>query len=174
MNKFIVLLRAVNVSGKNIIKMAELKKTLTEQGFKDVLTYIQSGNIILNSEWNKTTTKNKLKECISSAFGFDINLFVFTKSEIREAKLHNPFFDKEANRVFITFLEYQPESDLVEKLSSIVFTNEYFSIHKKVLYYYLPNGVAKAKMSNSFFENKLKVKATGRNINTIEKLIDLS
>lgn len=171
MKKYIILLRAVNVSGKNILKMAELKNTLSEYGFQDVQTYIQSGNILVETDLTRNETQKKIQNCIATEFGLNIEVFVFTKKEFEDAKKNNPYSDKEPNRVFFTFMNSKPDMEKIEQLATISFENEYYSIHNNILYFYLPSGAAKAKMSNSFFEQKLKIKSTGRNMNTIDKLI---
>lgn len=84
---------------------------------------------------------------------------------------NNPFTDNiEPNKLFFTFLNEDPAADL-EKID---FANDQFKVIDKVLYFYLPNGMSNSKLNNNFFEKKLNVISTGRNLNTIHKLIDLA
>ena len=83
MKTYIALLRGINVSGKNIIKMTELKQLFLNEGFKNVTTYIQSGNVVFNTTEN---SKIKLEQLISIAiknqFGYNINLLILTNKEL--------------------------------------------------------------------------------------------
>jgi|SRR5690606_36569856 len=175
MKTYIVLLRGINVSGKNLIKMSELKEILLNAGLSNVSTYIQSGNIILESVLEKTAIEEIVHRLISEHFNCSVPVFCLAVSDMEQALENNPFtVDCEPNRVFVTFLKQTPQPDLIEKLNLIDFGNEQFKITDKLLYFYVPDGMGKSKMNNNFFENKLKVTATGRNLNTIYKLIDLS
>ncbi|MEG1377398.1 MAG: hypothetical protein RSC81_10000, partial [Myroides sp.] len=88
---------------------------------------------------------------------------------------NNPFTENiEPNKLFFTFLNKEPAADLLADLEKIDFANDQFKVIDKVLYFYLLNGMSNSKLNNNFFEQKLKVTATGRNLNTINKLIDLA
>jgi len=175
MNKYIVLLRAINVSGKNIIKMADLKEKLQLVGFVNVHTYIQSGNILLESENNSSEIMKQINSLIKDEFSLDIDIFVLTKHELRESLEQNPFSkDLPGNRVFITFLDKELHSTQVEEFKKLNLSPEEYLINKKCFYFYLPEGMANSKLNNNFIEKKFNVKSTGRNINTINKMLDLS
>lgn len=175
MNIFIVLLRAVNVSGSNIIKMADLRSGLGAAGFEDVRTYIQSGNIVLRSSAKKQAVKEKVRALIADQFGLDIEVFVLELEELEAALQHAPFSDEYAPaRVFITLLSAVPDAGLLDQLYSVDHGAETFCVKDKVLYFYPPEGMAKSKMNNNYFEKKLKVRATGRNLNTVRKMIELA
>lgn len=172
--KHIILLRGINVSGKNSIKMQDLRLLLTNAGFEEVISYIQSGNIILSSPLAKNEVKSTIHHLIQEKLGLDIEVFVITAEELHQALLNNPFqMEHEPNKLFITFLSAQPSTDLVNKLQAKNHGQEEFQLINNVLYFYLPEGMAKSKMNNNYFEKSLKVKATGRNLNTVQKLISL-
>ncbi|MVZ65145.1 DUF1697 domain-containing protein [Sphingobacterium sp. DK4209] len=174
MNTFVIFLRAVNVSGKNLIKMADLKDMLLKEGFTNVQTYIQSGNIILQSESNTDETRDKLTTLFVQHFNLDITCFALTEAELMAARDGNPFDSNlPGNRVFITFLSSKINDSERTEINKLQFPAEEFLCTEKHIYYYLPNGAANAKLSNSFFEKKLKIKATGRNINTVNKMLNL-
>lgn len=175
MKTYIVLLRGINVSGKNIIKMATLKDVLIENGFKNVTTYIQSGNIILSSDLEKDVIATKVQQLIYNHFQLQIAVFCLNLQEMETALQNNPFTDNiESNKLFFTFLNEEPAVDLLADLEKIDFATDQFKVIDKVLYFYLPNGMSNSKLNNNFFEKKLKVTATGRNLNTLHKLIDLA
>lgn len=173
--QYIILLRAVNVSGKNILKMAELKTVLSKAGFENCQTYIQSGNILLESALSKNEIKVKIEHLILEHFNLSIESFVLTAKELTEAIKNNPF-DKTTpgNKLFITFLSQIPLTENINLLRTIDLGKEEYHIHGDILYFYVPDGMSNSKLSNSFIENKLKLKSTGRNLNTIQKLIQLT
>lgn len=172
---YVVFLRGINVSGKNTIKMAELKKVLEGNSFENVVTYIQSGNVLVKSHLEKKAVLKKIQELIYEHFGFNIHVFVFTLDEVENALRNNPFpNDAEPNKVYITFLDRIPDVALVNNLKAIDFGKDVFKIIDDILYFHLPSGMANSKLTNNFFEKKWKVTATGRNLNTIHKIIDLA
>ena len=174
-NQYILFLRAVNVSGKNIIKMAELKSLLIQEGFEGVKTYIQSGNVLLQSSLSKTDVQNKVHRIIQEKFELDITIFIYTQEELISILDKNPYkLPLEGNKVIITFIEIGIAAEIINKIKLIDIGNETFTIHNHIVYYYLPDGMAKSKLNNSFFEKQLKTLATGRNRNTIEKILLMS
>lgn len=174
MNTFVIFLRAVNVSGKNLVKMADLKDALLKEGFTNVQTYIQSGNIILQSANDAVGTREKLTTLFVQHFNLDITCFVLSEAELIAARDGNPFDSNlPGNRVFITFLSSRIDPSERTEINKLKFPAEEFLCTEKHIYYYLPHGAANAKLSNNFFEKKLKVKATGRNVNTVNKMLNL-
>lgn len=155
--------------------MSELVNVLSQDGFENVKTYIQSGNIILESPLKQTQVKDEVQKLIKKHFELTITVFVLTSKELIQIAENNPFIKKdEKNKVFITLLESEPNAELIEKMEAIDFGEEEYFIDKDILYFYVPNGMSNSKLNNTFIENKLKVKATGRNLNTMNKLLDLA
>lgn len=154
--------------------MAELQQLLQLAGFGQVRTYIQSGNILLESDMGKEALGQKIHDLILDRFSLDIEVFVMTGEVLGKALAGNPFPpDAAPNRVFITFLSKLPSPEQVTMLEQMDLGKEQYVLQDNILYFYLPDGMAVSKMSNSFFEQKLKVKSTGRNLNTIQKLLSL-
>lgn len=173
MSKHIVLLRGVNVSGSNIIKMAELKQTLNDTGFKDAVTYIQSGNIVLSSDKPKEEVSLEIHNLIKSKFDLDVPVITLSGSELKKIKDSNPFKEVE-DKCYFVFLFDQPLQVNCEKLAENSYPNEEYVIAEDVIYLYPKLGAGKAKLNNNVLENKLKVTATARNLNTVNKLIELA
>jgi len=172
--QYIIFLRAVNVSGKNLIKMAELKEKLSKAGYQDVQTYIQSGNILLKSDESSEKLATQINSLIKNEFGLDISVFVLAEKELRKSLDDCPFSAELApNHVFITYLDKEPENTVLELFKSIDLSPEEYMHKGKLFYFYLPSGMAKSKLNNNFIEKKLKVIATGRNLNTINKMLTL-
>lgn len=177
METYIALLRGINISGQKLIKMADLKAHLSELKFTDVQTYIQSGNVIFKYE-NKTLEYlgNKIEQKILEKYGFEVTTIVKTPSELQSVIEQTPFLKdqkKDPNRIYITFLSEIPSSINIKKLENIDHSPEEFILKEKTIYFYSPNGYGRAKMNNNFFENKLKLKATTRNLKTVNKLLEI-
>lgn len=173
MKTYISILRGINVSGQKMIKMADLKVLYEELGFTNVQTYIQSGNVVFESQ---ETNPDKLQELIFNQlkkhYGFDVPNLILTPQEIEEALKNNPY--QQYEKMYFTFLDEIPLAENLEKLKAFNYVDEYYEQSKKVIFFYSPNGYGNAKMNNNFFENKLKVKATTRNLNTVKKLLKMS
>jgi len=178
MQTYICLLRGINVSGQKKIKMAELKVLFEGLGFKDVVTYIQSGNIIFKSEEKNTKVlENLIHRMLLNDFGFDVTVIVITPEEIQYAASHNPFEKdktKDPKKFYVVFLQAIPQAANIEKLATYDYSPEEYVLDEQLVYFYAANGAGNAKMSTNFFESKLKVKASSRNWRTVNKLVELS
>lgn len=171
MEKYIVLLRGINVSGKNKLPMAELRDLLNHLDFKNVETYIQSGNIILESNETKSDVCALIKEKIFAKYGYDVPVIVRTIPELKIAIDNYPFSLVNEKIVAFTFLDKKTE------ITEIEFKNlgdDLYKIQNDMVYLYCPNGFGKSKITNNLFERKLKVKATTRNLRTTLKLLELA
>ena len=127
MKKFIALLRGINVSGQKKIKMSELKSLLEKAGFQDVITYIQSGNVIFSSnEKSGEKLVKKISSEIKRRFGFDVQVIILTLKEIEYTLKNNPFIKrkKESERLYVTFLSNIPSKENLQKLNSIDYSPE--------------------------------------------------
>jgi len=172
MQTYIVLLRGINVSGQKKIRMAQLRSALVRSGFQDVLTFIQSGNIILRDKRKKEAVTARIQECILNYFGFDVPVLVFKPSEWKAIYAHNPYSITEANKKNLCFVYLfdTPAADRMLVLEQESFPNEEFHISPKCIYLNCHQGYGKAKCNNNFFEQRLKVKATARNLRTVQTL----
>jgi len=178
MNKFIVLLRGINVSGQKKIIMADLRKMLENLKFHEVETYIQSGNIILKSnEDNNDKIAKKIKKGIAVTFGFDVPVLVKTYDELKSIFDKNPYTDAadiESKKIYFALLQEAPQKELLEKFQKNDFPNDRFVVAENCVYLNYLNGAGKAKLSNNLIERKLKVSATSRNYRTMTKLLEMS
>ncbi|WP_298368614.1 DUF1697 domain-containing protein [uncultured Lutibacter sp.] len=180
MNTYIALLRGINVSGKNIIKMADLKQLLTANGFIEVQTYIQSGNVIFKLN-EKVTEKIEfqISNILNKQYQYNVNVLVLTKKQLDCIFQSNPFIEKnnaiDISKMYVTLLNNNPDLSGVSKIESLISTNDdAFIISGKTIYLHCPNGYGKTKLSNNLFESKLKSPATSRNWKTITKLVQLT
>jgi len=176
MKTYIALLRGINVSGQKKIKMADLKLLFENLSFKNVRTYIQSGNVIFDSSKSNTSELASLIQSgIQKDYGFEVPILVVNSAYINDVVKNNPWNkDKNTDQMYFTFLHEVPSEENVEVIRKISFPAEEFVIDKDVIYFYSANGYGRAKMNNNYFENKLKVKATTRNWKTLNKIIAIT
>jgi uncharacterized protein (DUF1697 family) len=171
MKTYIVLLRGINVSGKNILPMAELRELLSSLQFENVQTYIQSGNIVLNSEFSKEEIVDKVKNGIAATFGYDVPVLARTIDEWEKAIANNPYPTENHKIVSFTFLSEVPIETVVE----VNITNDdVHTVLNDMVYMYCPDGFGRTKLTNNLFEKKLKVTATSRNFRTTMKLLEMA
>lgn len=175
----ISILRGINVSGQKQIRMKDLETVYLSLGFNKVLTYIQSGNVIFMSDDNTTVKElsEKIETAIFDRFGFAVPVIIRTLDEMKSALEANPFKNADRSvpeKIYLTFLDKKPHLADVEKLSHLSFLPDRFIIIEKEVYLNCAGGYGTTKLSNTFFENKLKVKATTRNWNTVNKLTELA
>lgn len=178
MPKYIALLRGINVSGTKKILMKDLKLLFAKLGFKEVVTYIQSGNVVFTT---KAAPSNSLEEMISSAiqkgYGYDVPVIVRTRDQIGTILDNNPYQDQEllsANKVGFILFKQPPKKELLDALEQESFENEELTIIANCGYLVYHKGAGRAKLNNNLIERKLKIDATGRNHRTMMKLLDLS
>ena len=171
MKKYIILLRGINVSGKNILPMSDLRQILNDLDFQNVQTYIQSGNIILESEVSKVLICEKIKKAILDKFGYEIPVIGRTIGEWEKAIEEYPFSTANEKIVAFTFLDRIIGSNEIEINNQGA---DEFKLNKEVVYVYCPNGFGKSKIKNNVFEKKLQVNATTRNLRTALKLLELA
>ncbi len=167
MKTYIILLRGVNVSGKNIILMQDLRNLLSKIGFQNVQTYIQSGNIILTSEEKKSVIPQKIKDAILANFGFETPVLIRTVDEWEKAIENNPYPIDGEKKVAFTFLNKTPKETSIEVNKA---ESDEFTIVDDVIYMYYSH----SKMNIKSFEKKLHVNATSRNVRTTLKLLELA
>jgi uncharacterized protein (DUF1697 family) len=174
--KYISVLRGINVGGKRKILMADLKKLYAELGFENCISYIQSGNVIFASEkLSNTKLGRKIEDAISEKFGFDVPVIVRTCEEWNQSVQTNPYTKThKTENLHVSFLNETPKAELSEALNELNFEPDHFQIIDKDVFIYCPGQYHKTKLSNQFFESKLKLKATTRNWNTVLKLLELS
>ena len=175
---YISLLRGINVSGQKKIKMTDLKAMYKSLGFKNIVSYIQSGNVLFES---KATSFEKLeikiKGQIQKTFGFEVPTLVFDLDFLKKVITSNPYYtstDMDIKPLYVTFLKAAPAEELVKALQTIELPDQYFEISGKKVYLNFPKGYGRTKLDNNFLERKLKVQATTRNWRTTLKLQELA
>ena len=174
MNSYIVLLKGINVGGHKKVPMAELRDLLTQLGFENVLTYIQSGNIILNASQGKLAIERIIFEGIKSNFGFESYVLVKTAKELQCIFDNCPFSEEKKKSSHFLMFHNTPTENMIKITSEKTYEEEEFFILQNCLYFYSIKGYGKVKFNANFFERKFKTFGTSRNYNTMVKLLSLS
>ena len=177
MERYATILRGINVSGQKSIRMADLSKLYESLGFTNVRTYIQSGNVVFESVPGKPDKLVRdIEQAIRNEYGFDVPVLVRTRAEIRAAIRANPFLKEagiDVTRLHLTFLEHAPEKSAARTFDPGPLGQARYSIKDANVYLYCPGGYGKTKLSNTFLEKQLGVRATTRNWKTVNVLNDL-
>ena len=176
MATWVVLLRGVNVGGANRLAMANLRDLITSLGHTEVSTYIQSGNIVLTSaRTDRAGMAAELCDGIEATFGLAVSAVLRTPDELRATLAANPYAtEPNATRVLVTFLTEVPSPDAAARLEPGRFVPERFELLGAELFAHYPNGSGRSKMTLGYFEKRLGVRGTARNLNTVAKLVELS
>ncbi len=173
MQKYISLLRGINVSGQKKIKMTELKELYESLNFTNVTTYIQSGNVVFCSTGKDAKKIQKLIERkIQEVYNFHVPTLILTENKIKKiiSNMHFDLSNIDLSKLAVTFLDSTPDKALLKNLDKFKGDGEEFILLGDVIYLYCPNGFGRTKLTNNLFENKLKVRATSRNWKTTNKL----
>ena len=176
MPALVVLLRGVNLAGRNRVAMPRLREALAEAGFEDVRTYVQSGNVVLSSRARPSTVAAKVERAIHDEFGLDIPVVVRTRDEVAEVVGRNPLGEVATNpkRYQVTFLAEPVGRDVVERIQAEAAPGEKVAVEGREIYAWHPDGVGRSKLATLLSGKKLGVTATARNWTTVTKLLELA
>lgn len=167
MTTHIALLRAVNVGGTGKLPMAELREMCAELGFKNVRTYIASGNLVLESPLASGDVKQKLEARLTDYAGKPQTVLMRSLPEMEQILADNPFPNGAPNRVLVTFLDAAPPSDALETVTHR--KDEEIALGNREIYVHYGEGMGQSKL-----KIPAAAKGTARNINTVRKLIEMA
>jgi len=177
---YIALLRGINVGGNNKIKMADLREALGSLGLTRVQTYIQSGNVLFESDEDEAPLRRRIEQTIEQKFGLSIKVILRTSAELRTIVENCPFTDKqiadaeansEAECLYVSMLLEEPPADRMEKLKAFDAKDDQYRLAGRNLYLLYSQSIRNSKLSAQV--EKLGVPSTVRNWKTINKLIAL-
>lgn len=175
---YIALLRGINVSGQKKIRMPDLRELFMALGYLNVVSYIQSGNVVFKYEKkDPCLLEEEIQIAIKDRFGFDVAVIVKTGEGWNDILEANPFKEMtiaEGNKMYYVLFKHTPEISLVEALKAEKYENEICTIIGDCGYLVCFIGMGKAKLNNNLLERKLKVSATTRNHRTMVKLLEIS
>ena len=147
-------------------------------GLRNAQSLLQSGNVIFKTkEQDLVRLATRIGNGIERTFGFRPGVIVRTSSELRDVIARNPFAARpgiDPSRLLVTFLAADPGSEAREKVLGIKADPEELHIHGRELFIYFPNGMARPKLSVALLERTLKTSGTGRNWNTVTKLLEIA
>lgn len=177
--KYISVLRGINVSGQRKIKMAELTLLYEEEGLENVTTYIQSGNVLFDSEkLYREDIKTRIETAIHKKYGFHVPVDVRAMEEYIKIINSCPFeeakLEENGSKILVGFLSDEPTCDKKKELEEAAQSPEKLKMKGSIVYLYCPNGYGRSKLSNTFIESKLGLTSTTRNWTTVRKLVRLS
>jgi uncharacterized protein (DUF1697 family) len=178
MTVVISMLRGVNVGGHNKIKMEALRGLYESLGLLDAQTYIQSGNVVFRTkERDLALLAKRIGNGIEQGFGFRPDVIVRTAAELRDVIAKNPFRTRpgiDPGKLLVTFLSGDPDADARDKVLKIKADPEEFWLIGRELYIHYPNGMGRTKLPAALIERTLKTSGTGRNWNTVTKLLEMA
>jgi len=179
MAKYISILRGINVGGNRKILMKDLKSLYEGLCFSKVETFIQSGNVIfeLDEKWSAPELEVKIQQAIAETFGFDVPVIVRSAEEWTQIVSKSPFWkemDVDIEKLHLTILKQIPSPELVMEIKGIKFQPDRFEILGSDVFVYCENGYGRTKITNDFFEKKMKIPASTRNWKTVMKLNEMT
>ena len=174
----ISLLRGINVGGKGVMKMADLRSLFESLKFQNVQTYIQSGNVVFcDDEKDIVKLTKRIQDAITKKFGFTPGVMLRTLAEMREAVSRNPFAKRrgiEPAKLHISFLDAKLTPGASDSLRAIALVSEELIPSGRELFIYCSNGMGKSKIPWAKVEKICTGQGTARNWNTVMKLLEMA
>ena len=178
MAAIISLLRAVNVTGYNKVKMDALRELYESLGLRGAQTYIQSGNVVFRTDAKDLARLQKrIEDAIEKSYGFRTGVVLRTSAELKDIIRRNPFAKRsgiEPNKLVVSFLTGEPGPESKQKIAQIKVGPEELVLDGRELYIYYAGGIGSSKLTPAVIERALKVSGTARNWNTVTKLLEMA
>ena len=176
--KYLALLRGINVGGKAKLPMKELAAIFKAAGASTVETYIQSGNVVFQAAEAEACVATVTLE-IARVYGYPGRIVLRTAEELRKAFRDNPFArsasptGNQADPLHVYFLADWPDKSAVAALDHERSPSDSFVVNGREIYLHLPQGMARTKLTNAYFDSKLKTVSTARNWKTVGRLVEM-
>jgi uncharacterized protein (DUF1697 family) len=173
--QWIALLRAVNVGTGRKVAMADLRTWMEEAGAGDVVTYIQSGNVVFShASRSEPELAAQLEARITKRAGFAVPVMLRTAAQLAAVVDANPFPKVDPDRVHVGFMAERPARAAFSGVDAAKFEPEQFAVIGRELWLHLPHGVGRARLPVALGKVKAAPPATLRNWRTVAKLVELS
>lgn len=172
----LALLRGINVSGHNMMKMEALKTMLENIGFQNIRTYLQSGNVFVDSEEEASKIGFMIKQEIFKVFGHEVPVIVLSKKDLELAFDNNPYLkekDIDIKRLYIVFVSIALKKEHIHDLKISQFKPDEASIDENRIFIKYAVGAGKTRLELKYIEKKLNVIGTMRNLNTVTNLLKM-
>ena len=176
MSMNVALMRGLNLGAHNRLPMTDLVQVFVEAGCGDVRTYIQSGNVVFKASQSKLEKlPGLISKRILERFGYKIPVVLRTAEQLGETIQNNPFLKAGAaeETLHVYFLAGVPDARNLTALDPTRSAPDAFHVRGRDIYLQLPNGMARTKLSNAYFDSKLATISTARNWRTVLKLFEL-
>lgn len=173
--KYVALLRGINVGGKNKLPMKDLVSIFESAGCKNVVTYIQSGNVVFECATNVGRLQDAIGAAIEKKFGFNPPFVLRQAAELEDALKKNPFLKARAkeDELHVVFLSEEPAREAIARLEQNRVPPDEFVVRGKEIYLRLPNGAGRSKLAVAPSHPQFGVVATARNWRTVNKLFEM-
>ncbi|HUA73459.1 MAG TPA: DUF1697 domain-containing protein [Solirubrobacteraceae bacterium] len=171
-----VLLRGVNVGGRNKLPMPALREALQDAGMTGVTTYVQSGNVVLESGSKPQALAREVEATIAGAFGLDVAVVVRSRAQLAAVVKRDPLGEiaREEKLYQVTFCAEKPAKAALAKVAERAVEGERLLAHGREVYAWFPHGVGRSKLAAQLSRQDLGVVATARNWRTVKKLLELA
>jgi uncharacterized protein (DUF1697 family) len=171
----LALLRGINVGGKNSLPMKDLTRLFSDAGCANVRTYIQSGNVIFDARAGAPKIASAVSAAIEKKFGYRIPVILRSSEELLKTIASNPYLKTgvDPKWLHVYFLADAPKLDAVALLDPARSSPDVFHVFGQEIYLHLPNGMARTKLTNAYFDSKLSTTCTARNWATVLKLSEM-
>jgi uncharacterized protein (DUF1697 family) len=173
---YLALLRGINVGGKNMLPMKDLVGIFAESGCEAPRSYIQSGNVVFDAAPRVAAeVSTRVAARIADRFGYRTPVILRTADELAAVLAHNPFLVAgiAEEELHVYFLADRPDPRRIEQLDPDCSPPDRFAVHEREVYLRLPDGMARTRLTNAYFDSRLATTSTARNWRTITKLYGL-
>jgi uncharacterized protein (DUF1697 family) len=172
----IVLLRGINLASRNRIAMPELRASLEKAGFKEVATYVQSGNVVLTSRYGPDRVGTEVNALLKQRFGMDVAVLVRSRAELADVVHRNPLAGValDPKRYLVTFLSGTLPPGFADGLGSVAAPREPFVVIGREVYSWHPDGVGRSPLWERLARKTPGVTATSRNWSTVTSLLAMA
>jgi uncharacterized protein (DUF1697 family) len=176
MAQHILLLRGINIGSRNRIAMPALRDALTDAGFDDVRTYLQSGNIVLASSAKPQDIVRKTKRVIANEFRLDIAVVARTRAQLAKVVERNPLgkVAKDPKRYQVSFLAKKPSAEVLRRVEAATAAPEQVVAIGREIYAWHPRTIARSRLWALLAGQELGTTATARNWTTVTSLLELA
>ena len=171
--RWVALLRAVNVGGTGKVPMAALREHLGTRGFADVTTYIQSGNVVLSAgtfDDDPVAVARGVEETIAEHFGHRTDVLVRSAAQMQSVLAANPYGDADPAKVGVQFCTAEVSAEAVEWMRAKASENEQVVAIGTELYVFFGDGMGRSRLGTA----RTGVVGTMRNLRTVTKLVQMS
>jgi uncharacterized protein (DUF1697 family) len=172
----VAMLRGINLGPNRRIPMADLRQLLTDAGFENVKTYVQSGNIALSATAKPVQLEKELATLLEERFGFAVPVVVRSRRQLAAVVNHDPIpgAADEPKLYQVTFLAAKPPAAAVARLRGLARESERLEVAGREIYTFHPDGVAGSKLSVAIVGKDLGAGATSRNWTTVNRLLEMA